>query len=63
MNSSELAALAPVIVIGIGFVIYCLLDLYRATEVRHLPRWAWAIICVITVPLGGIAYLTLGKVR
>jgi hypothetical protein len=42
---------------------YCLVDLARTEDVRYLPRWAWAIICLVTVPLGGIAYLLFGKVR
>ena len=58
---TETAALLPVAIIAIGFVIYCLIDLFRAERVRHLPRWLWAIICVISVPIGGIAYLIFGK--
>ncbi len=55
------AALAPVLVLAGAFVVYCLLDLARS-EVEYLPKWAWAIICVISVPLGGIIYLTVGRV-
>lgn len=58
---TESAALLPVAIIAIGFVIYCLVDLFRAEQVRYLPRWLWAIICVISVPIGGIAYLIFGK--
>ncbi len=54
------AALVPVFVVALGFVIYCLVDLTRS-EVRHLPKWAWAIICVISVPMGGLAYLLIGR--
>jgi hypothetical protein len=61
--SSEVAALVPIIVVAVGFVVFCLVDLARADEVRYLPRWAWAIICVITIPLGGIAYLIFGRSR
>ena len=59
--STEVAALLPIIVVAIGFVAYCLIDLARAEEVRYLPRWAWAIICIITIPIGGIAYLVFGR--
>ncbi len=55
------AALAPVLVLLGAFVVYCLVDLARS-EVDYLPKWAWAIICVISVPLGGIIYLTVGRV-
>lgn len=57
------AALVPFILVAVGFVVFCLADLARAEEVRYLPKWAWAIVCFISVPLGGIVYLTLGKVR
>lgn len=54
------AALAPILLVALVFVGYCWFDLSRS-EVRHLPKWAWAIICVISVPLGGIAYLLFGR--
>jgi hypothetical protein len=57
------AALVPVVVIALAFVAFCLVDLARADEVRHLPRGVWAIICVISIPLGGIAYLLVGRRR
>lgn len=50
-----------VVVVGLAFLGYCLLDLSRARSVRYLPRWVWAIICVISIPLGGIIYLIVGK--
>jgi len=56
------AVFAPLI-FAIGFVAYCLFDLSRTEEVRYLPKWAWAFICLITVPLGGIVYLTVGRAR
>jgi hypothetical protein len=54
------AAVAPIIVLAVGFVAYCLVDLSRS-DVRYLPKWAWAVICVVTVPLGGIVYLVAGR--
>lgn len=54
------AAIVPLVVVGVAFVAYCLFDLSRA-EVRHLPRWAWALICILSVPLGGIVYLLVGR--
>jgi hypothetical protein len=57
------AALAPLLVVVLAFVIFCLVDLIRSQNVRYLPRWAWAIICLISMPWGGIAYLIFGKER
>jgi len=54
------AALAPLIVLVVAFVSYCLWDLSR-TETAHLPKWVWAILIVGSVPLGGIAYLVIGR--
>jgi hypothetical protein len=59
----SVAALVPVIVIGAGFVVFCLIDLARARQVRYLPKWAWALVCLVSVPLGGIVYLIVGRVR
>ena len=58
--------IVPVFVAGAGFVAFCLDDLARASEVRYLPKWVWAIFCMgigLTIPFGGIAYLVFGKVR
>lgn len=61
--NTVIAALIPVAVVAVCFEVFCLVDLVRAEEVRFVPRWAWAIICIIAIPLGGVAYLLLGKVR
>jgi hypothetical protein len=56
----------PVLLLGVllvVFVVYCWVDIIRAEKVKHLPKWKWAIICVISVPLGGIIYLVYGKTR
>jgi len=56
------AAWLPFAVLGLAFVVYCLVDLARH-DVQHLPKWAWALICIASVPLGGILYLALGRVH
>jgi ABC-type glutathione transport system ATPase component len=58
MTSAVLVA----IVVVVGFETFCLVDLHRASEFGYLPKWAWAAICVVSVPLGGIVYLSVGKV-
>jgi hypothetical protein len=59
MNDTA-AALLPLILLGVAFVGYCLYDLIRH-EVRYLPKWAWALICVLSIPIGGIVYLLVGR--
>jgi hypothetical protein len=29
--------------------------------VRYLPKWAWVLICIASVPLGGVIYLLIGR--
>jgi phospholipase D-like protein len=46
-----------------AFVAICLADIARAEDVRYLPKLAWAGICLILVPLGGLLYLGIGRTR
>jgi len=48
--------------LAISFDAYCLADIARAPQVRYLPKWAWALICLIQTPLGGIMYLSIGHI-
>ncbi len=54
------AAAVPLAIVAVGFVGFCLFDLTRS-RVRYLPKWAWAVICVVSVPLGGLVYLLIGR--
>jgi uncharacterized integral membrane protein len=55
------AAFAPILVLLLAFVVYCLVDLARH-PVKYLPKWAWALIIVLfSVPIGGIVYLIVGR--
>ena len=49
------------VAIVLTFEVCCLIDVTRAKEVRRLDRETWALICLVTLPLGGILYLSLGK--
>ncbi|HZV24689.1 MAG TPA: PLDc N-terminal domain-containing protein [Acidothermaceae bacterium] len=57
------AAPLAVIVLGLVFLVFCLVDLARTEAVRYVPKWAWAVVCVISVPLGGVIYLLVGNQR
>jgi hypothetical protein len=57
-----LAAIALVALV-VWWEIFCLTDLARADRVRFLPRWARAVACLIQIPLGGVLYLLIGRVR
>ena len=52
----------PLVLLLLGLMAYCLMDLARAPSVRYLPKPVWALIIVlVSFPLGAIAYLVLGK--
>ena len=66
VGSSGLVSAAPLAllcVLLLAFVVACWVDLARAKQVRYLPRWLWALVCLISIPLGGILYLVFGKTR
>ncbi len=48
--------------LAIGFDAFCLVDIARAAQVRYLPKWAWALICLIQTPGGGIMYMSIGHI-
>jgi Phospholipase_D-nuclease N-terminal len=48
--------------LAVGFDAFCLADIARAAQVRYLPKWAWALICLSQSPLGGIMYLSIGHI-
>lgn len=62
MSEINWAAVAPIIVALVAFVAYCWVDIAR-TEVRHMPKWAWAVVCLISIPFGGIVYFLVGRDR
>ena len=52
---------AVLLAAAIAFAAFCLVDLSRASQVRYLPKWGWAIIVCVSVPWGGLAYLAFGR--
>ncbi|MEZ5100908.1 MAG: PLDc N-terminal domain-containing protein [Thermoleophilia bacterium] len=51
-----LAVVAAVVLLGLTLSI-----LARTPEPRLLPRWAWAVVCVLAFPVGPVAFLVLGQ--
>jgi hypothetical protein len=50
------------LVAAAGWIALWAIELSRAPEVRLLPRWAWALLCMFCVPAGALAYLSIGRV-
>jgi hypothetical protein len=63
VSGTTILALAVVVVLAVAWEVFCLRDLARAHHVRYLPKWAWAIVCLISIPWGGLAYVILGRDR
>ena len=61
MSSVPWAAVIPAIVIYLGLVAYCLVDLARHPHTRLLPRSAWVVICLFVSILGTLTYLVAGR--
>ena len=55
-----LAAILPLAIAAIAWLAFCFVDLARS-EVRWLPKWGWALIILLSIPIGGIAYLLVAK--
>jgi hypothetical protein len=61
MNSNiPWAGLIPVAILLLGFLVYCIVDIARH-DVRYLPKWAWILISFMSIPLGAIVYLVVGR--
>lgn len=58
---SYIPLLIPFLIIEIGLLVIALVDLVRREQVRHLPKWAWAVIIILINFIGPIAYLLLGR--
>ncbi len=64
LSGGTLLALTPVVLLVVGLVIFCLVDLIRAPAVRYLPKPLWALIILVgSTPLGAVLYLVLGRER
>ena len=57
-------ALLPIFLLVLALVGYALVDLFRSSRVRYLPKPVWALIIVLaSAPLGALAYLVFGRTR
>jgi hypothetical protein len=53
---------AVIVGLAVLFTIGCLVDLARPSRrVSKLPKWGWALICIVSEPWGGIVYLVVGR--
>ena len=62
MPPGAVAALG-ILVVVVAFTIQVVADLARARHTRLMSREAWLVVCVLSMPIGGILYLMYGKDR
>lgn len=58
---SLMPLLVPLIVLQLGLMVYCLVDLSRREKVKYLPKWGWALIIILGELVGPVVYLFVGR--
>lgn len=63
MNPLPVTFIALAVVAVVAWDGFCLRDLARAdpAKVRYLPKWAWAVVTLISCPWGGLLYVIFGR--
>ncbi len=51
----------PLLVFQFLLFLWAIIDLIRRSFVKHLPKWAWALIIILVNFFGPIAYLVFGR--
>lgn len=61
-NMTLLLALLPLVLIDLGVVIYCVVDLFRPDRrVRGGNKIVWLLIILLVSTFGWVAYLLVGR--
>jgi hypothetical protein len=66
MTTDDRVTLATIFVLLVSMIWFdwvCLTDIARARYVRYLTRQQWALVCVISFPIGGMLWYRFGKAR
>jgi hypothetical protein len=53
--------LIPILIVQLGLMVYCLVDLFKRDHTRGVPKWMWAMIIILGELVGPIIYLLLGR--
>jgi uncharacterized RDD family membrane protein YckC len=57
-----IAALAPLVLIDLALVIYCIIDLYKPDRrVRGGNKLVWLLVILLISTLGWVVYLLVGR--
>jgi hypothetical protein len=60
MNSNLILFFIPVLLLQLGLMIYCLVDLSRREKTRG-PKWMWVLLIVLGELVGPVLYLVIGR--
>ncbi len=62
LNTTLLLALLPLVLIDLGMVVFCIVDLYRSERrVRGNNKTVWLLVIIFISTLGWLAYLLAGR--
>jgi phospholipase D-like protein len=62
IDSTLLLALIPLVLLDLGMVIFCIIDLYRPDRrVRGGNKLVWLLVILLVSTLGWIIYLLAGR--
>jgi glucose uptake protein GlcU len=62
LNTTLLLALAPLVLIDLGMVIFSIVDLYKADRhVRGGNKLVWLLVILLVSTLGWLVYLFVGR--
>ncbi len=62
LDTGILLALIPLVLIDLGMVIFCIVDLYRPERhVRGGNKLIWLLVIVLVSTFGWLAYLLFGR--
>jgi Phospholipase_D-nuclease N-terminal len=56
------ASWSPLFVVIVVFTFWCLWHLVRH-DTQFMPKWAWALMIVFALPLGGLVYVLVSVFR
>lgn len=58
--SAYLPFIIPLVILQLGLMIYCLVDLSRREHTKG-PKWLWAVVIILGELLGPVIYLVVGR--
>jgi hypothetical protein len=62
LTPDTLLLLSPIILVSLGLLIFCLVDLLRpARHVKGGNKWLWALVIVVGGLIGQLVYLFVGR--